>query len=253
VATVPKISSVVPASNGVILFDDVTKVFDEDSTAVHAVRSLSFAIPQGQFWAIMGPSGSGKSTVLHLIAGLTPPTSGRVVVDGLDLATASSDDSARLRRTRVGYVLQAFNLLPFLSAERNVAMPLVLEGVAGPHLEERIARALKLVNMSHRASHRPSQLSGGEQQRIAIARAIAIEPAIILADEPTGNLDRANGVAVMELIREINVTTGVTILMVTHDPLFAAYAHRVLRLVDGSIEQSIDVAQAEERADEDWR
>jgi len=151
-----------------------------------------------------------------------------------------------LRRRRIGYVLQSFNLLPFLTAEENVGMPLVLDGVKQGEVDTRVKDALAMVNMSHRAAHHPSQLSGGEQQRVAIARALVIRPAIILGDEPTGNLDRASGRAIMDLIQDINERTAVTVLLVTHDPVFAAYCQRVLRLVDGALQQ--DIALPEERS-----
>jgi len=230
----------------VIEFRNVTKVFGSGEAAVRAVNDLSFTCTRGAFWAIMGPSGSGKSTVLHLIAGLTPPTSGSVMVEGVEVAKMTSAQAAALRRRRIGYVLQSFNLLPFLTAEENVGMPLVLDGVKQGEVDTRVKDALAMVNMSHRAAHHPSQLSGGEQQRVAIARALVIRPAIILGDEPTGNLDRASGRAIMDLIQDINERTAVTVLLVTHDPVFAAYCQRVLRLVDGALQQ--DIALPEERS-----
>jgi putative ABC transport system ATP-binding protein len=229
----------------VIEFRDVTKVFGEGQTRVTAVNNLSFVCPRGAFWAIMGPSGSGKSTVLHLIAGLTPPTRGSVLVESTDVAKMSSAEAAALRRRRIGYVLQSFNLLPFLTAEENIGMPLVLDGVKQREVDQRVADALALVNMGHRAKHHPTQLSGGEQQRIAVARALVIQPAIILADEPTGNLDRASGRAIMDLIQEINERTKVTVLLVTHDPVFAAYTQRVLRVVDGALQQDMRLPDSE--------
>jgi len=223
----------------VIEYRHVTKVFGNGSTAVKAVNDLSFTIERGDFWSLMGPSGSGKSTVLHLIAGLTPPTSGEVLVEGRDVAKMNSKEAAELRRRRVGYVLQTFNLLPFLTAEENVGMPLVLDNVPQRDVDRRVIEALDLVQMGHRAKHHPPTLSGGEQQRVAIARALVINPAIVLADEPTGNLDRANGRAVMDLMADLNDRLNVTILLVTHDPVFAAMAKRVLRLVDGGLEQAM--------------
>ena len=230
-----------------IAFRHVSKVFGSGDTVVRAVDNLSFECPAGGFWALTGPSGSGKSTVLHLIAGLTPPTSGRVLVDGADVAGMTAAESAALRRRRIGYILQSFNLLPFLTARENVGMPLVLDGVRQAEVDARVHDALTLVNLAHRAGHHPTHLSGGEQQRLAIARALVIRPAIILADEPTGNLDRAAGRQLMDLIGEINERTGVTVLLVTHDPVFAAYAHRVLRLVDGALGQ--DMALVDKRRD----
>ncbi len=220
-----------------IEFRGVTKIFGTGETRVVAVNDLSLAIPRGTFWSLMGPSGSGKSTILHLIAGLTAPTRGSVLVEGADVAAMSSAEAATLRRRRIGYVLQSFNLLPFLTAEENVGMPLVLDGVEQKEIDERVRDALAMVGMSHRATHRPSQLSGGEQQRVAIARALVIRPAVILADEPTGNLDRAGGRAIMDLVQDVNERTGTTVLLVTHDPVFGSYTKRVLRLVDGSLQQ----------------
>ena len=225
-----------------IEFRGVRKVFGSGDTCVTAVNDLSLTIPRGAFWALMGPSGSGKSTILHLIAGLTSPTNGSVLVEGADVAKMNSAQAAALRRRRIGYVLQSFNLLPFLTAEENVGMPLVLDGIKQSEVDARVNEALAMVNMSHRAAHHPTQLSGGEQQRIAIARALVIRPAIVLADEPTGNLDRAGGRAIMDLIQDVNEQTGVTVLLVTHDPVFAAYCQRVLRLVDGTLQQDMTMS-----------
>jgi putative ABC transport system ATP-binding protein len=222
-----------------IEYRHVTKVFGTGDTAVRAVNDVSFVIERGDFWSLMGPSGAGKSTVLHLIAGLTSPTGGEVLVEGRNVAKMSSKEAAELRRRRVGYVLQTFNLLPFLTAEENVGMPLVLDGIPQREVDTRVAEALDLVKMLHRGKHYPTTLSGGEQQRVAIARAVVIKPAVILADEPTGNLDRANGRGVMDLMADLNERLQVTILLVTHDPVFAAMAKRVLRLVDGSLEQAL--------------
>ncbi|MBI3768776.1 MAG: ABC transporter ATP-binding protein [Deltaproteobacteria bacterium] len=233
-----------------IEFRHVTKVFGRGEPTVRAVGDLSFMIPHAAFWSLMGPSGSGKSTVLHLIAGLTPPTEGVVLVDGANVATMNDSEAAALRRQRIGYLLQTFSLMPFLSVARNVGLPLLVDGVDRPETEGRVHEALATVNMSHRARHLPHHLSGGEQQRVALARALVIRPAILLADEPTGNLDRAAGRAVMDLIRQINERLNVTILLVTHDPVFAAYAARVLRLEDGHLADDADLVrlgQAENR------
>lgn len=227
-----------------IRFDRVTKVFGHGSTEVRAVQDLTFECPRGAFWALMGPSGSGKSTILHLAAGLTRPTSGSIHVDGVDIGAMDPTASALLRRRRLGYVLQTFDLLPFLTARANVAMPLLLDHVPQPAVEARVDEALNLVEMSHRAAHEPSQLSGGEQQRIAIARALVIHPTVLLADEPTGNLDRAAGRAIMDLFRAINERTGVTLLVVTHDLAFADYAHRIVHLVDGALDRAVPGVEA---------
>jgi len=224
-----------------IAFERVLKVFGTGATSVRAINNLSFSCPAGAFWAIMGPSGSGKSTVLHLIAGLTPPSGGTILVDGADVATMTAAEAAALRRRRIGYILQSFNLFPFLTAAENVGMPLVLDGVKQSEVNARVSEALAMVNVSHRAGHRPTHLSGGEQQRVAIARALVIRPSIVLADEPTGNLDQASGRAIIDLIRDINEQTGVTVLLVTHDPVFAAHAQHVLRLVDGALHQDFSL------------
>jgi putative ABC transport system ATP-binding protein len=235
----------------VIEFRNVSKIFGSRETIVRALDELSFTCPAGAFWALMGPSGSGKSTVLHLIAGLTAPTSGTVLVNGADVSRMSNVEAAALRRRHIGYVFQVFNLLPFLTAAENVAMPLLLDGVRQGEVDARVAEALALVRMSHRSAHHPTQLSGGEQQRVAIARALVIRPAIVLADEPTGNLDRSGGRAIMDLIHDINERTQVTILLVTHDPVFAAYAKNVLRLVDGKLQQEMALALQLEEVQDD--
>jgi putative ABC transport system ATP-binding protein len=224
----------------VIELRHVTKVFGTGEVAVRAIDDLTFLLPRGGFWSLVGPSGSGKSTVLHLVAGITPPTSGTVLVDGVDVGAATDEAAATLRRRRIGYVFQSFSLMPFLTAERNVATPLLLDGVPRGEIGARVADALALVRMGHRAAHRPSELSGGEQQRIAVARALVTRPPILLADEPTGNLDRTSGEEVMDLIQDVHERLEVTVLLVTHNPTFAACAERVLRLVDGSLEQVMD-------------
>ncbi len=231
-----------------IEFRNVTKIFGTGATEVRALADLSFACPTGSFFALTGPSGSGKSTVLHLAAGLTPPTKGCVLLDATDVAAMTSAETALLRRRRIGYVLQSFDLMPFLSARANVAMPLMLDGVARREIDRRVDDALARVEMTHRAAHDPSALPGGEQQRVAIARALVIQPSILLADEPTGNLDRMSGRAIMDLFQEINRETGVTVLLVTHDPVFAAYADRILHLVDGALDQTVDLHQPEDVA-----
>jgi putative ABC transport system ATP-binding protein len=233
-----------------IEFRSVTKEFGTGSTRVRAVADLSFLCPPGSFWVFMGPSGSGKSTILHLIAGLTPPTSGTVLIDGADVAKMRGKEAAALRRREVGYILQSFNLVPFLTVSENVGIPLVLDGIPPGEVKSRVAAALEMVGMSHRASHRPTSLSGGEQQRVAIARALVIRPRIILADEPTGNLDRTSGRSIMNLIQDVNDRTGVTVLLVTHDPAFAAYGKRILRLVDGALQQDMDLSLEAEGVEE---
>jgi putative ABC transport system ATP-binding protein len=226
----------------VIEVKNLSKLFGRNDTAVHAVNDVTFTLPPRTFTAITGPSGSGKSTVLHLIAGLTPPSDGSIMIEGVDVTSATREESAQMRLRDVAYVMQHFSLLPFLSAFDNAAMPLRLDDVDEGEIEERVLEVLRLVDMQHRARHRPSELSGGEQQRIAIARALAINPRVLLADEPTGNLDQAAGVSVMDLLQDVNEQTGVTVLLVTHDPKFAARADRVIRLVDGRIDQDMDLS-----------
>jgi putative ABC transport system ATP-binding protein len=214
----------------------LTRRFKMGNTMVDALRGVELTITRGEFVALVGPSGSGKSTVLNLIGGLDRPTSGEVWINGVELSDSDERTRTRYRREQVGFVFQTFNLLPRLTAEENVALPLMFSGV--PH-KERLARARKLlerVGLGHRLTHRPTELSGGEQQRVAIARALVGEPALILADEPTGNLDTAIGQEIMTLLRELNEERGVTLLVVTHDPEVAAFADRVVGLRDGTVE-----------------
>jgi putative ABC transport system ATP-binding protein len=218
---------------------DLVRRYGEGDAAVEALRGVSLAVPRGQFCAVMGPSGSGKSTLLHHLAGLDVPTAGTVVLDGQDVATLSDDALTRLRRDRVGFVFQAFNLLPTLSAEENVTLPLVLAGRRpdAAKLDQVLAR----VGLAERRHHRPAELSGGQQQRVAVARAILGEPAVLFADEPTGNLDSHAGAEVLALLREAADALGQTVVMVTHDAHAAAIADRVVILADGLIAGDVDV------------
>lgn len=197
------------------------------------LKDITFTLEAGGFLAIVGPSGSGKTTLLGLLAGLDRPTSGRVVLDGVDLADLNEDARARLRRERVGFVFQAFQLIPTLTARENVQVPLELAGVsdAGARADALLAR----VGLSERGHHYPSQLSGGEQQRVAVARAFCTRPKILFADEPTGNLDAANGATIIELMIALNTEFNTTLVLVTHDPGLAGLAHRIVRLADGVI------------------
>jgi putative ABC transport system ATP-binding protein len=185
--------------------------------------------------AVMGPSGAGKTTLLELTAGLSEPDGGRVSVDGIDLSTLSIDERADLRLQKIGVVFQAFNLLPFVSAFDNVALPLRLRGLAPAEVDRRVSAALERVGLATRATHKPPQLSGGEMQRVAIARALVIDPLVVLADEPTGNLDSTTGRQIMDLLRDVNTATGVTVVVVTHDADWAGLCDRTIRLVDGGI------------------
>jgi putative ABC transport system ATP-binding protein len=201
--------------------------------SVDVLTEVSFEVPAGQFLAIAGPSGSGKSTLLGLIAGLDQPTAGRIEVAGADLTALDEDALARFRRDRIGYVFQSFHLLPTLTAEENVAVPLELAGEADA--AARAAALLAEVGLGERAHHYPVQLSGGEQQRVAVARAMARRPPLLLADEPTGNLDSATGKQIIELLVGLNRRLGTTLVLVTHDTALAAHADRVVTLRDGRI------------------
>ena len=224
-----------------IRFLDVSKTFGAGATAVEVLRGLSLAVPAGQFCSLMGPSGSGKSTMLHLVAGLTQLSGGEILLGDSRLSQLTDHDAALLRRRDVGVVFQFFQLLPYLTAEENVALPLLLDGHSTSTIRARAVRALALVDMLDRRGHRPSQLSGGQLQRVAIARALVGQPRVLLADEPTGNLDSAASAAIMQLLRRMHEEVGVTVLMVTHDPLCASYGERIVRLLDGRIVEDIDV------------
>ncbi len=213
----------------------LTRTFEVGETTVTALRGINLEVVRGQFVALVGPSGSGKSTFLNLVGGLDRPTSGELWVDGVELSAGKEKALTEHRRRRVGFVFQSFNLLPRLTALENVALPLMFSGVLD---RDRLARAREIlvrVGLSERLEHRPTQLSGGEQQRVAIARALVGQPAIILADEPTGNIDSATGREIMGLLRELNRDQGVTLLLVTHDLEAAAFADRVIQLRDGQI------------------
>ncbi|MFL6057489.1 MAG: ABC transporter ATP-binding protein, partial [Rubrobacteraceae bacterium] len=197
----------------------LSKVYGEGSTTVRALREVSLEFPNGEFAAIMGPSGSGKSTLLHILGALDKPSSGRVIVGGTELSGLSDRKLTLLRRERMGFVFQFFNLIPTLSAEENVLLPALISGERAGRYSERLDELLDLVGLRERLTHRPDELSGGEQQRVAIARALIRNPDIILADEPTGNLDSKTGAGVLNLLKESAARYDQTILMVTHDPL----------------------------------
>lgn len=219
--------------------EHISKTFGAESAAavgVQAVRDVAFTVEQGTFLAITGASGSGKSTVLHMLGGITRPTEGRIVLEGVDLAGLSDEQLALIRRRRIGFVFQRYNLLPELSLAENVALPLELDGTPRAACREAAVAALEQVGMSHRADHRPDSVSGGEQQRAAIARALVTKPAILLADEPTGALDSANSQNVIELLSKIVIDDRQTVVLVTHDPTVADAAGRVIQMRDGQIE-----------------
>jgi putative ABC transport system ATP-binding protein len=221
--------------NPAIEAEAVSRTYPMGSTTVTALRGVSLRIEPGDFLAVVGPSGSGKSTLMHLLGGLDQPTSGRLVIGGRDVATLGPNQLARLRNELVGFVFQSFHLLPRTSAVDNVALPLVYRGVGGRARRQRAAAMLGEVGLSHRLDHRPNQLSGGEQQRVAIARALVTEPSVLLADEPTGNLDSATGEAVLALLERLNRSSGVAVVLVTHDREVATRARRQIAMRDGQV------------------
>jgi putative ABC transport system ATP-binding protein len=223
----------IPRTQWVIEADGLTKVYPMGSTRVHALRGASLRVARGEFVALMGPSGSGKSTLMHLLGCLDTPTSGTYLLEGRDVSGLPGDARARIRNERVGFVFQTFNLLPRLSALDNVALPLLYRGRAG-NARQRAVAALERVGLAHRTGHRPAEMSGGERQRVAIARALVTEPAVILADEPTGNLDSETGAAVLDLLAALHAD-GRTVLVVTHDTHVGAYAQRIVHIKDGRI------------------
>lgn len=209
------------------------KVYGQGGTEVHALRQIDVAFQAGQFTSIMGPSGSGKSTLMQCMAGLDRLTSGETYISGVDLSTLSDKKLTELRREKIGFIFQAFNLIPTLTARENITLPLDLAGKKGD--KEWIDEVIRTVGLSDRVGHRPNELSGGQQQRVAVARALASRPEIIFADEPTGNLDSRTGAEILDFMRRAVQELGQTIVMVTHDPVSAAYSNRVLFLADGQI------------------
>jgi putative ABC transport system ATP-binding protein len=210
-----------------------TKVYGSGDDAVYALRDVSVDFYEGQFTAIMGPSGSGKSTLMHCIAGLDELSSGSAIIDGTDLSTLKDKELTELRREKIGFVFQSFNLVPTLTANENIRLPLMLGNNKGD--EAWIQKVIDTVHLQDRLTHRPSELSGGQQQRVAVARALASRPRIIFADEPTGNLDSITGAEILTFMRKAVDDLGQTIVMVTHDPVAAAYADRIIFLADGHI------------------
>ena len=215
--------------------ENVTRNFKVGKVETQALRGVNLSIENGEFTALVGPSGSGKTTLLQLIGCLDQPTSGHVYINGKDVSTLNRNQRANMRRGSIGFIFQFFALIPTLTAYENIEIPLLLVGQGAAERHERITKLLEAVDLADRAHHRPDQLSGGEQQRVAIARALATQPTLILADEPTANLDTANGKQVMEIMTRLNQDTGVTFIFATHDPRVIQYARRVITLQDGLI------------------
>ena len=215
---------------------DLKKTYHVGETDVHALRGVNLSVQRGEFVAVIGPSGSGKSTLFHILGGLTPPTSGTVHIDGRDLLGMTDAQRTTLRKTEVGFVFQKYNLLPTLSAEDNIRIARDIAGKGGQPWDQQFQGMLELLGIAGRLKHKPRALSGGEQQRVAIARALVNHPALLLADEPTGNLDTENSQAVLEILRDLNERLGQTILMITHNPEAAAFAHRIVKMRDGRVE-----------------
>jgi len=223
------------SANGTLLqLEGIAKVFYTDEVETHALSSIHLAIGRGEYVSIAGPSGCGKSTLLSILGLLDTPTQGRYVLNGQPVENLKPSQRARIRNREIGFIFQAFNLIGDLTVYENVELPLTHRGMSSSERKKRVQEALEEVGMSHRMKHYPSQLSGGQQQRVAVARALVGDPAILLADEPTGNLDSTNGEAVMELLRHLH-QGGATICMVTHDPRYTKYADRLVNMFDGAI------------------
>lgn len=222
-------------ADSIIQVQDLRKIYHVGELDVAALRGANLIVPRGEFLAIVGPSGSGKSTLFNILGGLAKPTSGTVIVDGENLASLTDSGRTRLRRTKVGFVFQKYNLLPTLTAEGNIQIARYIAGRKTGPMEPDFRDLLRLLKIENRLGHKPRALSGGEQQRVAIARALVNHPSILLADEPTGNLDTENATAVLDILRDLNERLGQTILMITHNPEAAAYAHRTVRMRDGRV------------------
>ncbi len=226
----------------IIIVEGVTRIYQVGSNQVHALRGVDMVVPRSIFAAVKGRSGSGKTTLLNIIGGLDRATAGKVILDGRPLDNLSERQMTLMRRHMIGFVFQSFALLPTFSAFENIELPLRIAGVPRRERVERVRRALSVVGLSRWANHRPHELSGGQQQRVAIARALANRPALILADEPTGELDSVTGREILALFRHIVEEEGVTVLMVTHDPKVEEFAHRIYEMVDGRIDRVRDTA-----------
>ncbi|MFE6037856.1 ABC transporter ATP-binding protein [Streptomyces sp. NPDC056452] len=228
-----------PAGGPMVRIEDLHRSYGTGAAAVHALRGVSFEIPRGELVALKGRSGSGKTTLLNLVGGLDSPDSGRITVDGTDLSELGENGLLELRRDRIGFIFQSFGLIPILTAAENVGVPMRLRRAEPGEREDRVALLLSLVGLGDHAQQRPGELSGGQQQRVAIARALANRPALLIADEPTGQLDAETGLAVMELLRAVVRSEGVTVLVATHDAQLLGFADRVLELSDGHIVEQV--------------
>lgn len=219
----------------IVQLENLTKVYGQGETAVSALKGINLTINAGEFVAVMGPSGCGKSTLLHLVGGLDKPSNGKVLLNGQDVSQMADAQLTEVRRRQIGFIFQFFNLIPVLTAVENAALPLVLDGIKQNEAHTKAANWLQKVGLSDRTGNRPDQLSGGQQQRVAIARALAAEPNLVLADEPTGNLDSRSADEIAGLLRQVADEWGRAVLMVTHDPRIAAYSDRIIFLKDGTI------------------
>ena len=223
------------AAEPIVVVRDLSKIYRQGDINVVALDHVSLDITAGEFVVLMGPSGSGKSTLLHIIAGIDRPTSGSAKVQGIDIAQLDESQLADWRNQNVGFVFQSFNLIPVLTAAENIELPLLLTDLSGRERRKQVQTALELVGLADRGHHRPDQMSGGQQQRVAIARALVTDPALIVADEPTGNLDAKSAGDVLAILRSLTLSAGKTVVMVTHDPKSAAYGSRSLHLEKGAI------------------
>ena len=230
-------------ANAQVELSGIERVFHLGDSEVHALRDIDLRIGAGEYIAVMGPSGSGKSTLLNIVGLLDRPDAGRYRLEGRDVTTLSPEEQAQVRSRRIGFVFQSFHLVPRLTAAENIALPMVLAGIAARERAERVAQTLRDYGLQDRAGHKPDELSGGQRQRVAIARATIMAPALILADEPTGNLDRATGDEVLRLLEGLNAR-GVTLIVVTHDPQIGARARRRLSMEDGAVTQDTAAAVA---------
>ena len=238
------VAPIAPLASAAVVADNLTRRYGDGDSAVNAVRGVSLEVPAGQFTAIMGPSGSGKSTLMHLLAGLDRPTEGRVEIGGQDITKMGDKKLTKLRRKHIGFVFQAFNLVPTLTAEENVTLPLAIAG--GKIDRSWVDTVMKRVGLDDRRSHRPAEMSGGQQQRVAVARALVSEPTVLFADEPTGNLDSRTSAEVLGLLRDAVTAYGQTTVMVTHDAHAAAVADRVLFIADGRLVSDVEGASEDE-------